>query len=70
MFFKTKKAKRKQPAQKPKVPLSKSSGLDAFIADMKAALRRCEKDKKEGVRVTAEYWRGMIEKLETIKGKL
>ena len=69
MFFKTKK-KRKQPAQKPKVPLSKSSGLDAFIADMKAALRRCEKDKKEGLRVTAEYWRGMIEKLETIKGKL
>ena len=69
MFFKTKK-KRKQPAQKPKVPLSKSSGLDAFIADMKAALRRCEKDKKEGLRVTAEYWRGMIEKLEKIKEKL
>ena len=69
MFFKTKK-KLKQPAQNPKVPLSKSSGLDAFIADMKAALRRCEKDKKEGVRVTAEYWRGMIDKLEGIKGKL
>lgn len=70
MFFKTKKAKRKQPAQKPKVPLSKSSGLDAFIAEMRAAERQCVKDKKEGIRATLEHWRGMIEQLETIKGKL
>ena len=69
MFFKTKK-KRKQSAQKSKIPLSKSSGLDAFIEEMKTALRQAEKKNKEGVRAPFEYWRGVIEKLVKIKEKL
>lgn len=69
MFFKTKK-KRKQPAQKPKIPLSKSSGLDAFISEMKAVLVRLDKKGGKTILVNREYWQKMIDELKAIKEKL
>lgn len=69
MFFKTKK-KRKQPAKKPKIPLSKSSGLDAFIKEMEAVLVKLDKKGGKTILVNREYWQKMIGELKTIKGKL
>ena len=70
MFFTKKKVKPPPRRKQQKVALSKSSGLDAFISEMKSTLRRCEKENKEYLRVPAEHWSGMIDKLEAIKGKL
>ena len=70
MSFTKKKSKPPPRSKQQKVSLSKSSGLDAFVSGMKSTLRKCEKENKEYVRVTAEYWRGMIDELEAIKGKL
>ena len=70
MFFTKKKAKPPPQRKQQKVALSKSSGLDSFISEMKSTLRGCEKKNKKYLRVTAEHWRGMIDKIEAIKGKL
>ena len=43
MFFTKKKVKPPPRRKQQKVALSKSSGLDAFISEMKSALRGCGK---------------------------
>ena len=70
MSFTKKKSKPPPRSKQQKVSLSKSSGLDAFVSGMKSTLRKCKKGNKEYIRVTAEYWRGMIDELEAIKGKV